>query len=182
MAPLRGRPNAAPGENLLRRLGRPGTTRVWGGTFHAIATRLLRLHGRSIGLDPSFTVHDRGDSEDLMSVVRTDLGLAKTDRRFPHKGTCMDIYSRCVNARETLDEAVEVHFPWCKDGWTTCGNSLRLRRPQGASRACSTTTTCCCSGTPCWPTAAPARSIRGRFDCVLVDEYQDTNVLQAEIL
>ncbi len=89
--------------------------RVWGGTFHATATRLLRLHGRSIGLEPSFTILDRGDGEDLMGVLRTELGLAKSDRRFPLKGTCMDIYSRCVNAREPVEEAVEVHFPWCKD-------------------------------------------------------------------
>ena len=60
-------------------------------------------------------VHDRTDSEDLLNVVRTELNLAKTDKRFPKKGTCMAIYSRCVNAREKLDDVLRHHFPWCKD-------------------------------------------------------------------
>ena len=85
--------------------------RLWGGTFHAVATRLLRRYGKAIGLPPGFTIHDRADAEDLMNVVRTELGLAKTDRRFPKKGTCMDIYSRCVNAREKLEPALVRHFP-----------------------------------------------------------------------
>ena len=89
--------------------------RVWGGTFHAVATRLLRQHGKAIGLAPEFTIHDRSDSEDLMNVVRTELGLAKTDRRFPKKGTCMAIYSRCVNARQKLAQVLASAFPWCRE-------------------------------------------------------------------
>ncbi len=156
--------------------------KVWGGTFHATATRLLRLHGRSIGLDPAFTILDRGDAEDLMGVLRADLGLAKSDRRFPLKGTCMDIYSRCVNARETVEEAVEVHFPWCKDEVDD------LRRLFGAyvDRKGEQSVLDYDDLLLFWhgllTDARVARSIRGRFDCVLVDEYQDTNVLQAEIL
>ena len=88
--------------------------RVWGGTFHAVATRLLRRYGKSVGLPPQFTIHDRSDAEDLLNVVRTELGLAKTDRRFPKKGTCMAIYSRCVSAREKLADVLQAHFPWCR--------------------------------------------------------------------
>ena len=93
-------------DTVLRRLydaqtqsaaARPRTSHLWGGTFHAIATRLLRQYAKAIGLAPGFTIHDRTDSEDLLNVVRTDLGLAKTDRRFPRKGTCMDIYSLCLS-------------------------------------------------------------------------------------
>src|SRR5580704_9455689 len=57
--------------------------KLWGGTFHAVATRLLRRYGKAIGLPPGFTIHDRADAEDLMNAVRTELGLAKTDQRFP---------------------------------------------------------------------------------------------------
>ena len=102
-------------EILLRRLGRPGTTRVWGGTYHAIATRLLHRYGKAIGLPPTFTVHDRTDSEDLLNVVRTELRLDKTDKRFPKKGTCMAIYSRCVNAREKLADVLRHHFSSCSE-------------------------------------------------------------------
>ena len=101
-----------------RRRRRPGA-RVWGGTFHAIATRLLRRYGKAIGLPPDFTVHDRADSEDLLNVVRTELDLAKTDERFPQKGTCMAIYSRCVNAQKPLADVLRLAFPWCETGATS---------------------------------------------------------------
>jgi DNA helicase II / ATP-dependent DNA helicase PcrA len=175
-------------EGILRRLeversGRSvGAGKVWGGTFHATATRLLRLHGRTIGLEPSFTILDRGDAEDLMGVLRSDLGLSKNDRRFPLKSTCMDIYSRCVNARETVEEAVEVHFPWCKDeveGLRTLFSAYVDRKGE-QSVLDYDDLLLFWHGLLTDPRAA--RSIRARFDCVLVDEYQDTNVLQAEIL
>ena len=187
-------------ENLLRRLGRPGTTRVWGGTYHAIATRLLHRYGKAVGLPPHFTVHDRSDSEDLLNVVRTDLNLAKTDKRFPKKGTCMAIYSRCVNAREKLDHVLRHHFPWCQDWhddlkllfdgyvdrkesagvldyddlllfWHALLNDRSELRSAGVPPASSGQ-----------DARAPGDAIRKLFDCVLVDEYQDTNTLQAEIL
>ena len=100
--------------------GKGAGARVWGGTFHATATRLLRLHGRSLGLQPSFTILDRGDAEDLLGLLRSELGLHRRERRFPLKGTCLDIYSRCVNARESVEEAVAAHFPWCRTRSTTC--------------------------------------------------------------
>jgi len=67
---------------------------TWSGTFHAIGARLLREYAHQIGLSPSFTIHDREDSADLMNLVRHDLGFSKTERRFPAKSTCLSIYSR----------------------------------------------------------------------------------------
>jgi DNA helicase-2/ATP-dependent DNA helicase PcrA len=131
-------------------------SRVWGGTFHAIATRLLRRYGKSIGLPPEFTVHDRTDSEDLMNVVRTELNLAKTDKRFPKKGTCMAIYSRSVNARQKLDKILTAAFPWCQQ-W-----SEELKR--------------------LFQAYVDRKEAGGIMDYVLVDEYQDTNALQADII
>jgi len=60
---------------------------TWAGTFHAIGARLLRDYAEQIGIDPAFTIHDREDSADLMSLVRHDLGLSKTESHFPMKGT-----------------------------------------------------------------------------------------------
>jgi DNA helicase-2/ATP-dependent DNA helicase PcrA len=159
-----------------------GAGKVWGGTFHATATRLLRLHGRSIGLDPSFTILDRGDAEDLMAVLRTDLGLAKSDRRFPLKGTCMDIYSRCVNARETVEEAVETHFPWCKDEVDDLRRLFAAYVDRKGEQSVLDYDDLLLFWHGLLSDGRAARSLRGRFDCVLVDEYQDTNLLQAEIL
>ena len=85
----------------------------WSGTFHAIGARLLRNYAPRIGLDDAFTIHDRGDAEDLVGLVRHDLGLSATKNRFPQKGTCLAIYSRVVNTQETLAEVLKSTFPWC---------------------------------------------------------------------
>ncbi len=184
----RARDQAPPGEAPAAnggssRLGAQAASgKIWGGTFHATATRLLRLHGRAIGLDPAFTILDRGDAEDLMGMLRTEMGLSTSDRRFPLKATCVDIYSRCVNAREPVDEVVETRFPWCK-------NEVEdLRRLFGAyvDRKGEQSVLDYDDLLLFWhgllTDARTARSIRSRFDCILVDEYQDTNRLQAEIL
>ncbi len=156
--------------------------RVWGGTFHATATRLLRLHGRSIGLEPSFTILDRGDAEDLMGVLRTELGFSKNDRRFPLKGTCMDIYSRCVNARESAEEAVEGHFPWCKEEVEDLRRLFAAYVDRKGEQSVLDYDDLLLFWHGLLGDPRASRSIRRRFDCVLVDEYQDTNRLQAEIL
>ncbi len=158
------------------------STRVWGGTFHAVATRLLRRHGKAIGLPASFTIHDRSDSEDLLNVVRTDLKLAKTDKRFPKKGTCMSIYSRCVNARQKLTRVLKNHFPWCRD-WSEELKKLfngYVDRKESAGVLDYDDLLVYFSALLADEKIGPI--IRKQFDCVLIDEYQDTNVLQSEIL
>ncbi|MHC4180067.1 MAG: ATP-dependent helicase [Planctomycetota bacterium] len=158
------------------------SARVWGGTFHAIATRLLRRHGKAIGLTAGFSIHDRTDSEDLLNVVRTELGLAKTDKRFPKKGTCMAIYSRCVNARDKLEPVLKNRFPWCQD-W---GDELKrlfdgyVDRKESASVLDYDDLLLYWHALLADPKAGDV--VRKQFDCVLVDEYQDTNRLQSEIL
>src|SRR6266851_3578164 len=90
----------------------------WAGTFHGIGARLLRDYSDQIGLDPAFTIHDREDSADLMNLTRHQLGFSKTESRFPTKGTCLAIYSRCVNAETPIEQVLGASFPWCS-GWAT---------------------------------------------------------------
>ncbi|RZI66563.1 MAG: ATP-dependent helicase, partial [Variovorax sp.] len=87
----------------------------WAGTFHGIGARLLREYAAQIGLDENFTIHDRGDAEDLMGLVRHDLGFSSTAKRFPQKGTCLSIYSRAVNTCSPLGEVLAHTFPWCAE-------------------------------------------------------------------
>src|SRR4029077_1972404 len=89
------------------------TDALWAGTFHGIGARLLRDYAGEIGIDPAFTIHDREDSADLMNLIRHELGFSKTENRFPTKGTCLAIYSRCVNAETPIDEVLGSSFPWC---------------------------------------------------------------------
>src|SRR6202030_2836948 len=89
------------------------TDALWAGTFHGIGARLLRDYAREIGLDPAFTIHDREDSADLMNLMRHELGFSKTENRFPAKGTCLAIYSRCANAGLPIEDVLATSFPWC---------------------------------------------------------------------
>ena len=154
----------------------------WSGTFHSVGSRLLRLHALSIGLKPSFTVLDRSDSADLLDLVRSELGLAQTASRFPRKGTCLAIYSYTVNVGCPLEETLADSFPWCAD-W-----SSELRRLFEAYVVAKQRDNVLDYDDLLlyWRYAmaepAVATEIRGCFDHVLVDEYQDTNRLQAEIL
>jgi DNA helicase II / ATP-dependent DNA helicase PcrA len=84
---------------------------TWAGTFHGIGARLLREYADQIGIDPAFTIHDREDSADSMNLVRHELGFSKMESRFPTKGTCLAIYSRCVNAELAIEEVLGNTFP-----------------------------------------------------------------------
>ncbi|RPI43456.1 MAG: ATP-dependent helicase, partial [Betaproteobacteria bacterium] len=98
-----------------RSLGLRSASFEWSGTFHAVGAKLLRLHAAEIGLDPSFSILDRADAEDLMDLVRDDLGLSQARSRFPKKSTCLAIYSHCVNAQSALAKTLARAFPWCLD-------------------------------------------------------------------
>ncbi len=157
-------------------------SKIWGGTFHSVASRLLRIHGRDIGLEPEFTILDRGDAEDVMHVCRTELGFSAKGRRFPQKSTCLDIYSRCVNSRAKVDEVVKTAYPWCTDDSEELKRlfSAYVERKESQRVLDYDDLLLFWHGLLSDP-AAGAR-VRERFDHVLVDEYQDTNTLQAEIV
>jgi len=161
----------------------PSAVRLqWSGTFHAVANRLLRLHAGTVGLDPAFTVLDRSDAADLIDVVRHELGLATKRTRFPRKATCLAIYSHTVNARHPIEETLETAFPWCAD-W-----SVELKKLFAAYVAAKQKQNVLDYDDLLlyWyhmmAEPGPAAAVAERFDHVLVDEYQDTNVLQASIL
>ena len=154
----------------------------WSGTFHAIANRLLRLHHHAVRLDPSFTVLDRSDSADLMNFLRGELGLAAKSKRFPRKDTCLAIYSRAVNAQEPLERALAESFPWCEE-WAGELRAL-FRGYVGAKqeRQVLDYDDLLLYWYHLMAEPALASEIGACFDHVLVDEYQDTNALQAGIL
>ena len=171
---------------LHRALGFATTQRPpalnWAGTFHAIGARLLREYAPRVGLSEAFTIDDRADSEDLIGWVRQDLGLAATKARFPAKGTCLAIYSRVVNGRVALADALQQVFPWCA-AWHD--ELKRLFAAYAAEKQRQQVLDyddllLYWSGMLAEPSLAA--EIGARFDHVLVDEYQDTNRLQAEIL
>ncbi|WLI91577.1 ATP-dependent helicase [Massilia sp. R2A-15] len=174
------------GSVLHRVMGMRGsqapTSLPWAGTFHSIGARLLREYAGRIGLDESFTIHDRGDSEDLMGLVRHEIGLTQTAKRFPLKGTCLSIYSRVVNSRDPLALVLQSTFPWCSE-WeaelkTLFGAYVDAKQEQNVLDYDDLLLFW--SEMACDPELGP--ELGGLFDHVLVDEYQDTNRLQAAII
>ncbi|MCP4381687.1 MAG: ATP-dependent helicase [Hyphomicrobiales bacterium] len=155
---------------------------TWSGTFHGVGARLLRIHAEEIGLDPSFTIHDRGDSADLINLVRHELGFSNTARRFPLKATCLAIYSRAVNEQAALEEVLRKAYPWCAD-WEEelralfAGYVEAKQRQNVLDYDDLLLYLAEMLNDPTLGTETGAR-----FDHVLVDEYQDTNRLQSRIL
>ncbi len=157
-------------------------TLPWAGTFHAVANRLLRRHAPDVGLDPAFTLLDREDAADLLDRVRHERDLSRADRRFPRKGTCLAIYSSVVNTQAPLRTALETRFPWCVE-WESELRGLFAAYVDGkAQRGVLDYDDLLLYWFHLMSDEALARRIGGLFDHVLVDEYQDTNTLQAEIL
>jgi DNA helicase-2/ATP-dependent DNA helicase PcrA len=154
----------------------------WAGTFHAIGNRLLRHYAPHLQLDPHFSVIDRGDSSDLMDSLRQELGLADKEQRFPRKDTCLQIYSNRVNTRASLQETLEHYFPWCAQWESELANLFRayVEQKQHSRLLDYDDLLLYWHAMMCEPRLA--QHIGAHFDHVLVDEYQDTNRLQAEIL
>ncbi len=162
--------------------GDDATRRVWGGTFHATANRLLRIYGTALNLPPEFTVIDEGDAADLMNLLRNELGYGSSGRRFPRKRTLVSIYSRTVNAGEKLSDTLESRFPWCRediDGIAQIFDQY-VERKRGHNLLdyddllLFWKALCDVPGV--------GERLAGRFEHILVDEYQDTNSVQADIL
>ncbi|MBA8800788.1 DNA helicase-2/ATP-dependent DNA helicase PcrA [Agrobacterium sp. RC10-4-1] len=155
---------------------------AWSGTFHGIGARLLRIYAEQIGLNIDFTIHDREDSADLMNLARHELGFSKTESRFPTKGTCLAIYSRVVNSQTPLKDILRQHYPWVAN-WE---NELRELFAAYVEAKQVQNVLDYDDLLLYWAQMVSdpvlADDIGNRFDHVMVDEYQDTNRLQASVL
>jgi DNA helicase II / ATP-dependent DNA helicase PcrA len=154
----------------------------WSGTFHAIGARLLREYATQIGLKPSFTILDRSDAADLMDLVRHDLGQSTKASRFPKKDTCLSIYSFTINSGKSLEQVLADNFPWCAE-WEK--ELRRLFRSYTAAKQRQNVLDyddLLLYWAEMMRDDDLAAEIGGRFDHILVDEYQDTNRLQSKIL
>ncbi len=161
---------------------RPAGGRITGGTFHAIAHRIIRQHAESFSLPPEFTVIDPADVADLLDARREEHGLVGTQRRAPRAAVCADIYTRCVNTQTTVAEVVRGGFPWCEDYTSQLAGLFRsyVAHKRGHGLVDFDDLLLLWRAALADPAAGPV--LRGMFDAVLVDEYQDVNALQADIV
>lgn len=160
---------------------------VWGGTFHSVANRLLRRYGRSVGIDPDITLLDPSDAAELLALVRDERSeqadpAQPRGRRRARKELLVSILSRVVNTRIPLDTVVRTQYPWVADQL----DDLREVYGDYVARKRARHLVDYDDLLVLWralllhPEAGPL--VAGRFDHVLVDEYQDTNAVQADIL
>lgn len=157
--------------------------RVHGGTFHATAHRLLRRYGQAAGLAKDFTIMDQGDSADLMQLSRAQLGYATKSKRFPKKETLQYVYSRHINTEISVEDIVRDSYPqfvdYLEDFAKIYADYTRRKQERNLVDYDDLLLF--------WALLLEAspelgKKISGLYDQILVDEYQDTNVLQARIL
>jgi DNA helicase-2/ATP-dependent DNA helicase PcrA len=172
-------------EDMLARArpqGRSAGERICGGTFHAIAHRVIREHAESFSLPPEFTVIDPSDVTDLMDSLREEHGLVGTQRRAPRAAVCADIYTRCVNTQTPVPKLVEADFPWCHDYTGQLAGLFGAYTAHKREHGLVDFDDLLLLWRAALADAAAGPVLRGMFDAVLVDEYQDVNAVQADIV
>ena len=156
---------------------------VCGGTFHSVANLLLRRYGRSIGVEPGFTILDRGDAEDLIALMRAQLGLNEKDKRFPRKGTIMEMVSKSANTLRSLDEIILDEFGHFADHAEDLGRLQKAYQAAKRQKQLLDYDDLLVMLRQLLLLDESARTtISRQYRYILVDEYQDTNRLQAEVI
>src|ERR1700730_4681713 len=156
---------------------------VAGGTFHSFANNVLRRMGAPIGLKPNFTILDRSDMEDVVNLLRTRMGLASRERRFPKKSTIAEAISMARNKRRPLEEEIELDFPHLGEHQTEllelAKNYATYKRERGLLDYDDLL----------YHLAElleqyenVRRRISESYRYIMIDEYQDTNLIQADLV
>jgi len=156
---------------------------VSGGTFHSFANTVLRRHGRELGLQPSFTILDRGDSEDAIGLLRARLGLDRKDKRFPRKQTIAELFGAAVNKSLTLPQLFEdsyAHLAEHADDLLALDAAYRAYKAE--RQVVDYDDLLVKLHLLLSAHDAVRAQLSRRYRYVMVDEYQDTNPLQAAIV
>lgn len=158
-------------------------SKIRGGTFHSFANLTLRKYAKVIGLDPSFTILDQGDSEDVVNLIRSNDAFITKERRFPNKQTLFKVFSLSVNTGFKVEELIEKDYPhfiplldkiidiqkifteYKRRNNLLDYDDLLVRFRQFLFEG-----------------GHSANSFRSGINYVMVDEYQDTNKLQADVV
>lgn len=155
--------------------------RIAGGTFHAIAHRVVAEQAHHLGL-LDVTVIDPADVVDLMDLLRAEHGLDGTDKRLPTSRTIADIYSRAVNTGTNARTLMNQQFPWAREHADEITALLRAYAARKRERGLLDLDDLLVYWRALLRDDDIGARLRARWDWVLVDEYQDVNQIQADIV
>jgi DNA helicase-2/ATP-dependent DNA helicase PcrA len=156
---------------------------VAGGTFHSFANMILRQYASAIGFDSSFTILDQGDAEDVINLLRTQMKLDTRERRFPRKQTLLDIISMAANTVRSIREILEVEYPQYQEDEADIQKiCVAYEQYKATHNLMDYDDLLLYLRKLLRDVESVRRTISGRYKYIMVDEYQDTNLIQAEIV
>ena len=159
------------------------TRNIWGGTFHHIANRILRMHGKRLGISPDFTILDREDAKDLLASCVQDAGVDTKQRRFPQKNVLAAISSFLQNTLEPLQAVITKRFSMFIQEMEGIERVLVLYTEKKRDRQLLDFDDLLSLWLRLMTEHDEVREmLAGQFQHVLVDEYQDTNAIQGAIV
>jgi len=161
---------------------RDAARKLWGGTFHAVAYRLVATHAESLGLTPNPSVLDPADARDLVDLLRHDHGLTGTTGRFPRGETLLDIYSRAVNTNRPARTVIAQQYPWCDPHTPQILDLFRSYIARKREQSLLDFDDLLLGWRSLLTDELLGPAMADRWDHVLVDEYQDVNQVQVDIV
>src|SRR6266480_2081676 len=156
---------------------------LWGGTFHSVGNRILRRHGRALGYSSGFTIMDREDQKDLLDAVVAGAGINPKEMRFPKGDVLADVFSFVVNTERPLEELLAEKFPYFLPLLDRIRDvQARYERKKKTTNSMDFDDLLQKTLSMLQQHQSIAAFYRRQFQFILVDEYQDTNKIQADLV
>ncbi|MBU2494692.1 MAG: ATP-dependent helicase [Bacteroidetes bacterium] len=158
-------------------------SKINGGTFHSFANLTLRKYAKAIGLESAFTILDQGDSEDVINLIRGQLNLGEMKKRFPNKKTILKVLSLHVNTGDSIEDILNDEYPHYSqylDKFLEINNLYENYKKKNSLLDYDDLLVYLKKFL--WEKSAAAKSLLSTIRFIMVDEYQDTNNLQADIV
>jgi DNA helicase-2/ATP-dependent DNA helicase PcrA len=156
---------------------------IWGGTFHSVGNRMLRRHGSALGYSSGFTIMDREDQKDLINAVVASAGIDPKEIRFPKGDVLAEIFSFVVNTETSMDELLAGKFPYFLPLLDKIKDvHARYEKKKKATNSLDFDDLLEKTLSMLQQHEGIAAFYRRQFQFILVDEYQDTNKIQADLV
>ena len=158
-------------------------SKILGGTFHSFANLTLRKYYKAVNLDSSFTILDQGDSEDVINLIRSQAGFISKEKRFPNKQTLNKVFSLSVNTGKSVEDIIEESYPHFLDEHDKIlGIKKVFSEYKRKNNLLDYDDLLVYLKNFLHDLSPSAKSMLSTIEFVMVDEYQDTNKLQAEVV